>query len=290
MNSSAWASLQAPDHLLVGGVLLAPAQVLLDGAGEQHVLLEHHGHLLPQGLHVVVPHVHAAHQHPALGGVVQPGDELHQGGLGGAGAAQDAHGLAGLDVQVDVFQALLAGVLGVAEADVLKDHRAVLDLLHRILPVLQIALLVEQLGNTLGGGAGHGDHHQHHGEHHQAHEDHHDIAEHAGELTGGHGAAHNEMGAQPGHSEDAGIDAQLHQGRVEGQDLFRLGEVLIDLLGDCAELFLLMLLPDEGLDHPDAQQVLLHHIVHPVIALEHPFEDGVGVGHDKQQAHRQKWE
>ena len=59
-----------PDHLLVSGVLFAPAEIILDGAGEQHVLLQHHGHLGPQGGHIVVPDVRAAHQNAALSGVV----------------------------------------------------------------------------------------------------------------------------------------------------------------------------------------------------------------------------
>ncbi|CAN4049019.1 HTH-type transcriptional regulator immR, partial [Dysosmobacter welbionis] len=57
-----------PDHLLVSGVLFAPAEIILDGAGEQHVLLQHHGHLVPQGVHIVVPDVRAAHQDAALSG------------------------------------------------------------------------------------------------------------------------------------------------------------------------------------------------------------------------------
>ena len=95
------------------------------------------------------------------------------------------------------------------------------------------------------------------------------------------------MGAQPGHREDAGGHAQLHQGAVEGQDLLGLGEIQVDLLGDLAEFLLLVLLPHEGLDHPDAQQVLLHHVVHPVVLLEHTLKDGMGAGHNEQQAQRQ---
>ena len=47
-------------ELLVRGVLVAPAQVFLDRAGEQHVLLEHHGNLIAQRLDVVIAHIHAA--------------------------------------------------------------------------------------------------------------------------------------------------------------------------------------------------------------------------------------
>ena len=68
-------------QFLVGGVGIAPAQVLLNGAGEQLVLLQHHGHLVAQGVQVVVPHIHAAHLYGAFGGVVQAGNQLDQGGF-----------------------------------------------------------------------------------------------------------------------------------------------------------------------------------------------------------------
>ena len=153
--------------------------------------------------------------------------------------------------------------------------------------VFQVALLVEQLHDTLGGGTGNDDHNQHHGQHHQAHEDHHDITEHTGELPGGQLTAHHQIGAQPGHGEHTGIDADLHQGHIEGHDLLGLGEVHVDLVGHLAELLLLVVLPDEGLYHADTQQVLLHHVVQPVVLLKHPLEEGVGRLHDDQQAHRQ---
>ena len=276
-----------PDHLLVSGVLFAPAEIILDGAGEQHVLLQHHGHLVPQGVHIVVPDVRAAHQDAALSGVVQTGDQLDQGGLGGAGAAQDTYGLTGLHREVHVLQALLAGVLGVGEADVLKHHGAVLDLFDGLGAVLQIALLVQDLCDPLCGGPGHDDHSQYHGEHHQAHQHHHDVAEHTGQLAGGHAAAHDQVGADPGHGDHAGIHTDLHQRHIEGQDALRLGEVHVDLLGDLAELLYFMVLPNKGLHHPDAQQVLLHHVVQVVIALEDPFKNGVGPGHDERQADAQ---
>ena len=47
--------------LLLGGVLIAPAQVVQDGAREQDVLLQYHRDLLAQHVQVVVAHIHAAH-------------------------------------------------------------------------------------------------------------------------------------------------------------------------------------------------------------------------------------
>ena len=41
-------------QFLIGGVLVAPAQVFLDGAGKQHVFLQHHCYLVAQRFQVVV--------------------------------------------------------------------------------------------------------------------------------------------------------------------------------------------------------------------------------------------
>ena len=63
-------------EFLVARVFIAPAQVLLDRAGEQHVLLQHHGHLLAQHLDIVGAHVYAADLDRAGRHVVQARDEL----------------------------------------------------------------------------------------------------------------------------------------------------------------------------------------------------------------------
>ena len=66
-----------------------PAQVIQNGAAEQHVLLQHHGHLAAQHVEVVVAHIHAAHLHGAGLGIIQAGDQLHKAGFCTAGAADD---------------------------------------------------------------------------------------------------------------------------------------------------------------------------------------------------------
>ena len=67
--------------LFLGGVGVAPAQVFQDGTGEEGVLLQHHRHLVAQGLHVIAAHVQAAHLYGALGHIVQPTDEVDQAAL-----------------------------------------------------------------------------------------------------------------------------------------------------------------------------------------------------------------
>src|SRR5699024_2677801 len=61
--------------LVIGGVRVAPAQVVLDGAGKQHVLLQHNGHLVAQCFQVIFPHVVAAYLDGAFGHIVQAGDQ-----------------------------------------------------------------------------------------------------------------------------------------------------------------------------------------------------------------------
>ena len=67
----------------------------------------------------------AVHQHPALGGLLQPVDGAQQAGLARAAAPDDAEDAARRDGQADVLQRMhraCGGVVGLADA--LKGHRA----------------------------------------------------------------------------------------------------------------------------------------------------------------------
>ena len=90
------------EELVIGGIGRAPLQVLAHGAAEQHVLLEHDAHGVPQRGEVVLAHVVTAHGHPTRGDVVEPRYELHERGLARARGTQDAHGGACRQVESDV--------------------------------------------------------------------------------------------------------------------------------------------------------------------------------------------
>ena len=84
-----------------------------------------------------------------------------------------------------------------------ENHGTVSHLHNRRGRILDIALFLQDLYDTLRGGSGNDDHDKHIGQHHQAHEDLHGIREHTHELTGGHTACHsmaadNETGTDPG--------------------------------------------------------------------------------------------
>ena len=156
---------------LVGGVRVAPAQILGDGAAKQHVFLQHHGYLVAQRVQIVVAYVHAADAHGALGDIVQAGDQVHERRLGRAGAADNTDGLAAFNMQVDIVERLAAGMLGVLKAHVVKVDGAVGNLEHGLGRVGDHGLGGQDLGDAVRRLVGHGHHDKDHRQLHQAHED-----------------------------------------------------------------------------------------------------------------------
>ncbi len=71
--------------------------------------------LLSQGGQIPLPDINPIHQDLAGSDVVDPVDQLRQGGLAGAGLAHDRQGLARADLEGQIAQGDL--VFAVAEAD-----------------------------------------------------------------------------------------------------------------------------------------------------------------------------
>ena len=90
--------LGAAGGLLDGLPGQAPAEVdvLINGAGEDHVVLEHHPELGVELLGGDGGDGPAADEDAAAVGVVQPHEQGHEGGLAAARGPDDAQGLAGL--------------------------------------------------------------------------------------------------------------------------------------------------------------------------------------------------
>src|SRR5699024_5169609 len=88
----------------------------------------------------------------------------------------------------------------------------------------QVGGFGKHLADTADAGQGHTDHDHHHGQHHQAHKQGHDVAEQAGQVTGGHAAAHNVLGTQPGNRDDAEVNRHHHGRVVESQQPFGFDE------------------------------------------------------------------
>ena len=85
---AALGDLEVVPEPLVGGLLVAVAQVVGHGAAEQERLLRHEADPAPQVLLRHLAHVDAVHEHAAAGDVVEARDEADERRLAAAGAAR----------------------------------------------------------------------------------------------------------------------------------------------------------------------------------------------------------
>ena len=116
------AILAAPLDLLPGGVQLAKADVVRDGAGEQVGVLQHNAKAAAQSSLRISFDVEAVIENPPALDVVEAVDEVGDGRLARAGGADKGDLLAGLCVEVNVVQDGVVGVVG--KVDLLKPHVA----------------------------------------------------------------------------------------------------------------------------------------------------------------------
>ena len=110
-------------HFLVGRVGAAVADVVGDGVVEQHGVLRDHADGGAEARLGDVAQVLAVDGDAALDDIVEAIEQARDGGLAGAGRADDGDGLAGRDLEADALEDGAIGV--VVELHVLEaDHRA----------------------------------------------------------------------------------------------------------------------------------------------------------------------
>ena len=246
---------------------------------------------MTQCVQVVVAHVHAAHAHGAFGGVVQAGDEVYERGLGRAGAADDADGLAALNVQVDIVECLALRMRGILKAHVVKVDGAVGNLEHGFGGIGDRGLGGQHLGNAVRRFVGHGHHDKDHRQLHQAHEDREAIGKDRGELAHVEQRAlarDDELGSQVDDDDKCAVDADVHHGVVKGEQLLGAGEVHLDVARGGGELLLLKVFAHVALNHAHAGDVFLDGLVKGIVLVEHAREDGAHLKDDKEQSKAQQ--
>ena len=124
MNSWALARRAARSTSSIGRLRVAEADVIGDGAGEEEGVLRHQADLAVQRALGDPAHVDPVDAHRAGGDVVKAGDQVADGGLAGAGRADQCHRLPWRDGQAQVVQHL--GQVGaVLEADMVEVDLAV---------------------------------------------------------------------------------------------------------------------------------------------------------------------
>ena len=283
-------------HRAVG--LFAPAvakeHVVPHGAREEHRLLGHIAHPVIEGVEGVVLHVHAVHQHFALGGVVEAGGKADQRGLAAAGGADEGHRLALFDLEIDVLQHVLAR-RGVAEGDVAELHRALLVGIGAA-ALGQAVLRVQHGVDALGGHLGRRHEHDDHDQHHDGHDDvsgigaeHHHIAE-GGQPQSGVGGGHmvHDGRAHPVDDQRQGVHGQVHRRHQEGEGALVEQLGAHQLLVALAELLVLVVLGVVGAHDADAVQVLPGHQVDVVGEFLHPAHPGHHHADDDHHHHQQR--
>ena len=135
-------------HRLVVGLGHRVADVLADGGAEQQVLLQRHGDLRPQALHLEVAQVALVDLDRPRLRLEQAQQQRHQGGLAGAGGPDDRGDRADAGLEAHVLEGGAVGL--VAELHAAIAHAAQ-DALERdgAGPVLHLRLEVEHLEDAV---------------------------------------------------------------------------------------------------------------------------------------------
>ena len=274
-------------QLGLGGPGIPPPEVVRHSAGKQQVLLEHHGHAVPEGCQIIPAHVHAPHPDGALRCIIEPGDQLDQGGFPAAGAPHDAHDFPAPDGQGDVPEHRFPGTAFILEGNLVERHRSVLDRFHRLFRRSEGAFFLQHFPDPLDRFFRKGQHHQDHGHHHQGPQDLEAVGEQGGKLTDVQQPAtggEDQPGALGQKENHDSVDADLHQGIVQGHDPFPFGEQGLDLPGGCVEFSGFRFFPDKGFHHPDALDVFFHFVVQGIVLGEPLPEQAQGPPGDLVQA------
>ena len=246
---------------------------------------------MAQRVQIVVAYVHAADAHGAFGDIVQAGDQIHERRLGRAGAADNTDGLAALNMQVDIVERLALRMRGILKAHVVKVDGAVGNLEHGLGRVGDCGLGGKHLGNAVCRLVGHGHHDKDHRQLHQTHQNLEAIGKDGGELAHveqGALARDDELGAQVDDDDERAVDADVHHGVIEGEQLFGAGEVHLDVARGGGELLFLVVLAHIALDHAHAGDVFLDGLVERVVLAEHAGKDRAHLIDDKEQAKAQQ--
>jgi hypothetical protein len=218
---------------------------------------------------VQLAHVHAVDPDRAGGGVEQPGHEVHQGGLAGAGAADDRRRLPRPGGEADPGEDRLVGTRvgesGVGHLQLAAPHIAAQGLPRRP----HARLRPQHLADPVRGDGGTRDHHCHEGGHHDGHQDLHEVAQERDEGAHLHGPVLDPERAEPDHRHAGHVQHQHHHGERERHQPAGPQRGVRDVLVGLGETRALDVLPDERAHHADAGELLAQDPVHGVDPLLH---------------------
>src|SRR5665648_583286 len=272
----ALSDLQITPELLVGGVVVAVAQVARHRAAEQKRLLRHETDATPEVLLRHVADVDAVDEDAAAGNVVEPRNETDERGLAAAGAADDSRHLARTGREADAAEHRVFGAR-IAELDVLElDAAASGNVGGGRRRVDDRRVRLQHLLDALRRRRRARHHDEHDGRHEHGHQDLHDVREEGGEVADGH-AVVGDLDAPEPHDGDRGEvedgRQRRHHQREQPVDPERgVGEVQVSGV----EALLLVADAGEGADHAHAAEHLARDLVDAIDLLLHRHEERDG--------------
>ena len=279
------------DHFLVCRILVAPAQVLGNRTGEQHVLLQHHTHAFAQVIQAVILHVHAVYQDFAFVRVIQPRNHAHQRALTASGRPDNADNASRLDGQADVIQHAVFAVLVIAERNVTELHPAFFygQFLLLCVVIVQVRFLFQHLTDTFGARHRPGGHHEQERHHNQGGQDLDHIVHKRGQITYCHFPAQHQGMPLPCHCNHRHIhDQRCHRLHLDHNTHCAHCGILQVSVG-LVEFPDLIRFPYKGLYHAHIGDVFLHRgvqAIHLCLDIFKSRESGQDIASNKHQQHR----
>ena len=202
------------DDLLICGTGGAEGDIFADGIGEEGGLLEDDADLGAEGVEGGAADVAAIDADETGGGVVKAGQEADDGGLAGAGGAEQGDDLTGLDGEVDIGEDFM---LTVAEGNVLE-----LDLAEGdgdgggIRLVFDLGDRIEDVEDAFGGGTGDGDGGDDEAEPADGVDELADVSDEGDDFAEGDVSGDILLTAEEDDNDDAEVGDEKEEGHIEG--------------------------------------------------------------------------
>ena len=136
------------DDRFLGRLQLAVANILLDAAGEDVILLHHETDVFAHPVSVVLAQIASVQQHAAACRFVKPGQQIHCRTLARARESHQRGRLAALQVEIDALQRLLT--IRVDEVDTIKREVTAQHIARHSASFWQVAVALDHLEEAFG--------------------------------------------------------------------------------------------------------------------------------------------
>ena len=283
---------QRMEHIRLGRVLVAKAQIARHGAREQPCLLRHVGDAPADLVLRKLAQIDAVQTNGTPRGIMEAQQQLCHRGLAGAGRTHNCRGLSAAAGKVQIAQCVLVGIVKAERHMVEHGNGIRIDLGGRY-PVTQCTVAVHDTRLNLQhllcavqtcGGTRKRQHH--HLGHHHKEQDQKRVLQHRRDTRDLHGVGAHPVAANPQHRHLGDVH-QKEAGAVETHkqmvDLDGVGRVIAKHL---VQALLLVTLLVKRSNDAHAHDVLAQHHVHAIDKALQAHKDRRRVGNRKDRRHQ----